>query len=60
MEENLLEIRKGTEDLCLRKYFGPRGLSAATPGLYTVPVKNQQHISLFSEDPKLFFSEKQR
>ena len=27
---------------------------------YTVPVKNQQHIPLFSEDPKLFFSEKER
>ena len=26
----------------------------------TVPVKNQQHIPLFSEDPKLFFSEKER
>ena len=27
---------------------------------FTVPVKNQQHIPLFSEDPKLFFSEKER
>ena len=35
MAENLLEMRKGTEDLCLRKYFGPRGLSAPAPGLYT-------------------------
>ena len=26
----------------------------------TVPVKNEQHIPLFSEDPKLFFSEKER
>ena len=29
-------------------------------GTSTVPVKNQQHIPLFSEDPKLFFSEKER
>ena len=35
MAENLLEMSKWTEDLCLRKYIGPRGLSAPAPGLYT-------------------------
>ena len=35
MAENLLEMSKWTEDLCVRKYFGPRGLSAPAPGLYT-------------------------
>ena len=32
MAENLLEMSKWTEDLCLRKYFGPRGLSALPRG----------------------------
>ena len=36
MTENLLEMSKWTEDLCLRKYFGPRGLSAPAPGLYNI------------------------
>ena len=35
MAQNLLEISKWTEDLGLWKYFGPRGLSAPAPGLYT-------------------------
>ena len=34
MAENLLEMSKWTEDLCLRKYSGPRGLSVPVPGLY--------------------------
>ena len=35
MAKNLLGMSKWTEDLCLWKYFGPRGLSAPAPGLFT-------------------------
>ena len=35
MAEILLGMSKWTEDLCLRKYFGPRVLSTAAAGLYT-------------------------
>ena len=32
MAEKLLEMSKWTEDLCLRKYFGPRGVVCPCPG----------------------------
>ena len=53
MAENLLEMSKWTKDLCLRKYFGPRGLSAPAPGLYNIFSETARPIKakLFVEHP---------
>ena len=55
MAENLLEMSKWTEDLCLRKYFGPRGLSAPALGLYyTIIDFNEVDIRIYLPEKVIF------